>query len=83
MAVSKQNRTLGSSSGRDPVQNFGKEVVERYGWGWFECQREIKYMDDEFQNEVRLQSQFPNIYQTIDDLDLMFIFETLGDHDFN
>ncbi|KAG5594233.1 hypothetical protein H5410_035465 [Solanum commersonii] len=66
VAGSKRNRkdeAFGSSSGREQ----------------FACQQEAKYMGDEFVNEVRLQSQFPAIYQTINELGLRFIFENLGD----
>ncbi|KAH0715114.1 hypothetical protein KY284_008019 [Solanum tuberosum] len=52
---SKRNRkgeTFGSSSTRESVQKFGKKVVQRYGWEWFACQQEAKYMRDEFVNEV-------------------------------
>ncbi|KAH0765020.1 hypothetical protein KY285_000891 [Solanum tuberosum] len=55
VASSKRNRkgeASGSSSGREPVQKFGKKAMERYGWEWFKCQREAKYMGDEFVNEV-------------------------------
>uniref|UniRef100_M1DW33 Uncharacterized protein n=1 Tax=Solanum tuberosum TaxID=4113 RepID=M1DW33_SOLTU len=55
VAGSKQTRKREASeslSGREPVQKFGKRVVERYGWEWFECQREAKYMGDEFVNEI-------------------------------
>uniref|UniRef100_M1DW61 Uncharacterized protein n=1 Tax=Solanum tuberosum TaxID=4113 RepID=M1DW61_SOLTU len=54
VAGSKQSRkgeAFGSSSGQEPVQKFGKKVVERYGWEWFKCQREVKYMGDEFVNK--------------------------------
>ncbi|KAH0761116.1 hypothetical protein KY290_017189 [Solanum tuberosum] len=76
---SRKGEAFGSSSGREPVQKFSKKAVERYGWDWFACQQEAKYMGDEFVNEVRLQSQFPDIYQTVNDLGLRFIFENLGD----
>ncbi|KAH0650921.1 hypothetical protein KY290_031767 [Solanum tuberosum] len=48
---SRKGEAFGSSSGREPVQKFGKKVVERYGWEWFKCQREVKYMGDEFVNK--------------------------------
>ncbi|KAH0644669.1 hypothetical protein KY284_032553 [Solanum tuberosum] len=54
VAGSKQNRkgeTFGSSSALEPVQKFGKKVVKRYGWEWFACQQDAKYMGDEFVNE--------------------------------
>uniref|UniRef100_M1E149 Putative plant transposon protein domain-containing protein n=1 Tax=Solanum tuberosum TaxID=4113 RepID=M1E149_SOLTU len=82
VAGSKRNRkgeSSGSSSGRETVQKFGKKAMERYGWEWFESQREVKYMGDEFVNEVRLQSQFPNIYRTVHELGLRFIFDNRGD----
>ncbi|KAH0737847.1 hypothetical protein KY290_036552 [Solanum tuberosum] len=73
VAGSKRNRKgkkFGSSSDREPVQKFSKKVVQRYGWEWFACQQEAKYIGDEFVNEVRLQSQFPVIYQTVIELGL-------------
>ncbi|KAH0679034.1 hypothetical protein KY284_020119 [Solanum tuberosum] len=76
---SRKGEASGSSSGREPIQKFDKKVVERYGWDWFSCQQEAKYIGDEFVNEVRLQSQFPDIYQTVNDLGLRFIFENPGD----
>ncbi|KAH0655825.1 hypothetical protein KY285_030707 [Solanum tuberosum] len=66
---SRKGEAFGSFSGREPVQKFGKKAVKRYGWEWFECQRESKYMCDEFVNEVRLQSPFPDIYQIVHELD--------------
>ncbi|KAH0773944.1 hypothetical protein KY290_011081 [Solanum tuberosum] len=30
------------------IRKFGKKAVERYGWEWFQCQREPKYMGDDF-----------------------------------
>ncbi|KAG5572506.1 hypothetical protein H5410_062272 [Solanum commersonii] len=36
-------------------------------------------MGDEFVNEVRLQSQFPDIYRIVNELVLRFIFENSGD----
>uniref|UniRef100_M1DE04 Uncharacterized protein n=1 Tax=Solanum tuberosum TaxID=4113 RepID=M1DE04_SOLTU len=48
---SRKGEASESSSGHEPVQKFGKKVVERYGWEWFECQREAKYMGDELVNE--------------------------------
>ncbi|KAG5581986.1 hypothetical protein H5410_052613, partial [Solanum commersonii] len=53
--------------------------MERYGWESFECQREAKYMGDEFVNEVRLQSQFPDINRVVHKLGLRFIFDNPGD----
>ncbi|KAH0758007.1 hypothetical protein KY290_021500 [Solanum tuberosum] len=82
VAGSKRNRKgkkFGSSSDREPVQKFSKKVVQRYGWEWFACQQEAKYIGDEFVNEVRLQSQFPVIYQTVIELGLRFIFDNPGD----
>ncbi|KAG5581212.1 hypothetical protein H5410_051839 [Solanum commersonii] len=79
---SKRNRkgeTFGSSSAQEPVQKFGKKAVQRYGWEWFSCQQEAKYMGEEFMNEVRLQSQFPAIYHTVIQLGLRFIFHNPGD----
>uniref|UniRef100_M1D8Y2 Putative plant transposon protein domain-containing protein n=1 Tax=Solanum tuberosum TaxID=4113 RepID=M1D8Y2_SOLTU len=76
---SRKGEAFGSSNAQEPVQKFGKKVVERYGWEWFACQQEAKYMGDEFVNEVRLQSQFPVIYQTVLDLGLSFIFDNPGD----
>uniref|UniRef100_M1DYQ5 Putative plant transposon protein domain-containing protein n=1 Tax=Solanum tuberosum TaxID=4113 RepID=M1DYQ5_SOLTU len=67
---SRKRESSGSSSGREPVQKFGKKDVERYGWEWFECQREAKYMGNKFVNEVRLQLQFPDIYRTVNELGL-------------
>ncbi|KAG5612369.1 hypothetical protein H5410_023650 [Solanum commersonii] len=29
---SRKGEASGSSSGQEPVQKFGKKVVERYGW---------------------------------------------------
>ncbi|KAH0761877.1 hypothetical protein KY290_017950 [Solanum tuberosum] len=49
---SRQGKISGSSSGREPVQKFGKKVMQSYGWEWFEYQREAKYMGDEFVNKV-------------------------------
>ncbi|KAG5599531.1 hypothetical protein H5410_030901 [Solanum commersonii] len=57
----------------------GEDPVERYGWEWFECQRKLKYMINEYDYEVRLQSQFPVIYQTVLELGLRFIFDHPGD----
>ncbi|KAH0685359.1 hypothetical protein KY290_016637 [Solanum tuberosum] len=48
---SRKGKTFGSSSGRELVQKFRKKAVQRYGWAWFECQREAKYMGDEYVNE--------------------------------
>ncbi|KAH0754921.1 hypothetical protein KY290_025191 [Solanum tuberosum] len=48
---SRKGEAPGSSSDREPVQKFGKKAVERYGWEWFECQREAKYIGDEFLKE--------------------------------
>ncbi|KAH0712066.1 hypothetical protein KY289_008025 [Solanum tuberosum] len=78
---SKRSRN-GEASGFgswEPVQKFGKKAVERYGWEWFECQREPKYMGDKYVHEVRLQSQFPIIYRTMVELGLRFIFDHRGD----
>ncbi|KAH0679319.1 hypothetical protein KY284_020404 [Solanum tuberosum] len=36
-------------------------------------------MGDEFVNEVRLQSQYPDIHRTVDELGLRFIFDNPGD----
>uniref|UniRef100_M1DS99 Uncharacterized protein n=1 Tax=Solanum tuberosum TaxID=4113 RepID=M1DS99_SOLTU len=50
---SKRSRN-GEASGFgswEPVQKFGKKAVERYGWEWFECQREPKYMGDKYVHE--------------------------------
>ncbi|KAG5600906.1 hypothetical protein H5410_032276 [Solanum commersonii] len=33
---------------REPIRKFGKKVVQRYGWEWFDCQCEPKYMGDEY-----------------------------------
>ncbi|KAG5615804.1 hypothetical protein H5410_015628, partial [Solanum commersonii] len=55
VAGSKRNRkgkTFGSSSARESIQKFGKKVVQRYGWEWFACQQKVKYMGDEFVNEI-------------------------------
>ncbi|KAG5611166.1 hypothetical protein H5410_022447 [Solanum commersonii] len=60
-------------------QKFGKKVAERYGHEWFECQKEAKYLGDEYVNEVRLQTQFPIIYNTVNALGLRFMFEDQGD----
>ncbi|KAH0679294.1 hypothetical protein KY284_020379 [Solanum tuberosum] len=71
VAGSKQSRKVEasrSSSGREPMQKFGKKAVERYGWEWFECQKVTKYMGDEFVNEVRLQATFLDIYRTVNEL---------------
>ncbi|KAH0644731.1 hypothetical protein KY284_032615 [Solanum tuberosum] len=76
---SRKGEAFGASGSRESVQKFGKKAVQRYGWEWFACQQEAKYMGDEFVNEVRLQSQFPDIYQTVNELGLRFIFENLGD----
>ncbi|KAH0717181.1 hypothetical protein KY285_013212 [Solanum tuberosum] len=48
---SRKGEAFGSSSGWEPVQKFGKKTVERYGWDWFSCQQEAKYMGDEFVNK--------------------------------
>ncbi|KAG5577627.1 hypothetical protein H5410_057761 [Solanum commersonii] len=40
-----------SSRSWEPLQKFRKKVVERYGHEWFECQKEAKYLRDEFINE--------------------------------
>ncbi|KAK4717796.1 hypothetical protein R3W88_016134 [Solanum pinnatisectum] len=50
---SRKGKTFGSSSGRELVQKFGKIDVQKYGWEWFECQKEAKYMGDEFVNEYK------------------------------
>ncbi|KAG5581039.1 hypothetical protein H5410_051666 [Solanum commersonii] len=39
------------SQNQEPVWKFGKKAVERYGWEWFDCQRESKYMGDEYIHE--------------------------------
>ncbi|KAH0712076.1 hypothetical protein KY289_008035 [Solanum tuberosum] len=70
VAGSKRNRkgeTFGSSSAWEPIQKFGKKVVQRYGWEWFACQQEAKYMGNEFVNE------------TVIELGLRFIFDNSGD----
>ncbi|KAH0636546.1 hypothetical protein KY290_036970 [Solanum tuberosum] len=67
---SRKGETSGTSGSPEPVQKFGKKAVQRYGWEWFACQHEAKYMGDEFVNELRLQSQFPDIYQTVNELGL-------------
>ncbi|KAG5572955.1 hypothetical protein H5410_062721, partial [Solanum commersonii] len=64
---------------REPIQKFGKKGVEHYGWESFECQCEPKHMGDEYVHEVKLQSQFPDIYRTVLDLGLRFIFNHSGD----
>ncbi|KAH0715322.1 hypothetical protein KY284_008227 [Solanum tuberosum] len=54
-AGSKRNwkgEAFRSSCSREPLQKFEKKVVERYGHEWFECQKEAKYLGDEFINEV-------------------------------
>ncbi|XP_049372496.1 uncharacterized protein LOC125837407 [Solanum verrucosum] len=53
VAGSKQSRKSEAFGfgNREPVRKFGKKVVERYGWEWFECQREPKYMGDEYIHE--------------------------------
>ncbi|KAH0649907.1 hypothetical protein KY284_029819 [Solanum tuberosum] len=76
---SRQGEAFGSSSGWELVQKFGKKAVERDVWEWFECQREAKYIGDEFVNEVRLQSQFLDIYQIGHELSLRFIFDNSRD----
>ncbi|KAG5610679.1 hypothetical protein H5410_021960 [Solanum commersonii] len=48
---SRKGKAFGSSSGQEPMQKIVKKAVERYGWEWFECQKEAKYMGDEFVNE--------------------------------
>ncbi|KAH0708909.1 hypothetical protein KY290_010426 [Solanum tuberosum] len=67
------------SSNLEPVRKFGEKVIERYGWEWFECQREPKYIGNEYVNEVRLQSQFLVIYRIVLELGLRFIFDHPGD----
>uniref|UniRef100_M1DCD9 Putative plant transposon protein domain-containing protein n=1 Tax=Solanum tuberosum TaxID=4113 RepID=M1DCD9_SOLTU len=76
---SRKGETSGSSNGREPMQKFGKKVVERYGWERFEWQREAKYIGYEFVNAVRLQLQFRDIYRIIHELGLRFIFDNPGD----
>ncbi|KAG5631166.1 hypothetical protein H5410_002883 [Solanum commersonii] len=75
---SRKGKTSGSSSAREPMQKNGKKVVQRYGWEWFECHKKVKYMGNEFVNEVRLQSQFPVTYQIMIELGLRFTFENSG-----
>ncbi|KAG5610331.1 hypothetical protein H5410_021612 [Solanum commersonii] len=79
---SKRTRKGEASGSRnwEPIQKFGKKAMERYGWEWFECQGEPKYMGDEYVHEVRLQSQFPFIYRTVLELGLRFIFDHPGDY---
>ncbi|KAG5581406.1 hypothetical protein H5410_052033 [Solanum commersonii] len=48
---SRKREAFESSSDWEPVQKFGKKAVERYRWEWFECQREAKYIGDEFVNK--------------------------------
>ncbi|KAH0661654.1 hypothetical protein KY284_026585 [Solanum tuberosum] len=81
MAGSKQSRKREAfgSKNWEQVQKFGKKAMERYGWEWFECDREPKYMGDEYVHEVRLLSQFPVIYRTVLELGLRFIFDHPGD----
>ncbi|KAG5594766.1 hypothetical protein H5410_035998 [Solanum commersonii] len=81
VASSKRSRKgeVFRSANQEPARKFGKKAVERYGWEWFECQRELKYIGDEYVNEVRLQSQFPVIYRTMVELGLRFIFYQPGD----
>uniref|UniRef100_M1DBA7 Uncharacterized protein n=1 Tax=Solanum tuberosum TaxID=4113 RepID=M1DBA7_SOLTU len=78
MAGSKRSRkgeASGSSSSKEQVQKFGKKAVERYGWEWFDCQREAKYMGDEFVNEDELEvldcSFFAEFCSTLDRTDVM------------
>ncbi|KAG5591445.1 hypothetical protein H5410_041959 [Solanum commersonii] len=54
MAGSKRSRK-GEASGfenREPARKFGKKAIERYGWKWFDCQREAKYMGDAYVDSV-------------------------------
>ncbi|KAG5609803.1 hypothetical protein H5410_021084 [Solanum commersonii] len=67
-ADSKQNKkgeAFGYSSGREPVRKFGKKVVERYGWESFKCQKESKYMGDEYVNEVERKPPYKDIRHTL------------------
>ncbi|KAG5592452.1 hypothetical protein H5410_042966 [Solanum commersonii] len=76
---SHKGKAAGYSSGREPVQKFGKNTVERYSWEWFKCQKEAKYMGDEYVNEVRLLSLLLDIYRTVNELGLRFIYGNLWD----
>ncbi|KAG5615642.1 hypothetical protein H5410_015466, partial [Solanum commersonii] len=53
VAGSKRSRKgkASRSKNRELVQKFGKKVVERYPWEWFEFQLEPKYMGDEYVHE--------------------------------
>ncbi|KAH0773550.1 hypothetical protein KY290_010687 [Solanum tuberosum] len=72
----------GEASGFDnrvPAQKFRKKAVKAYGLLWLDCQREPKYMGDEYVDEIRLQTQFSAIYRTVAELGLKFIFDHPSD----
>ncbi|KAH0652570.1 hypothetical protein KY289_030248 [Solanum tuberosum] len=53
VASSKRSRKgeVFGSANQEPSGKFGKKAVERYGWEWFEYQREPKYIGDKYVNE--------------------------------
>uniref|UniRef100_M1E0K3 Putative plant transposon protein domain-containing protein n=1 Tax=Solanum tuberosum TaxID=4113 RepID=M1E0K3_SOLTU len=75
---STKGKAFGSGN-REPTQKFRKKVVKAYGLLWFDCQREPKYMGDEYVDEVRLQTQIPAMYRTIVKLGLKFILDHSDD----
>uniref|UniRef100_M1DYX5 Putative plant transposon protein domain-containing protein n=1 Tax=Solanum tuberosum TaxID=4113 RepID=M1DYX5_SOLTU len=80
--VGSKRTRKGEASGfgnKELAQKFGKKAFQRYGLTWFECQREAKYMGDEYVDSVRLQSQFPDIYRIVVELGLQFVFDHPGD----
>uniref|UniRef100_M1DZ68 Uncharacterized protein n=1 Tax=Solanum tuberosum TaxID=4113 RepID=M1DZ68_SOLTU len=56
---SRKGDVFGSSSSQTPSQKFGKQAVEQYGKEWFECQKEAKYLGDEYVNEAQDMSHGP------------------------
>ncbi|KAG5572909.1 hypothetical protein H5410_062675 [Solanum commersonii] len=76
---SRKGDVFSSSSSQTPSQKFGKQAVEQYSKEWFECQKEAKYLGDEYVNEVRLQVEFPIIHEIVCNLGLHYVFENEGD----
>lgn len=52
------------------------QAVENHREEWFECQKEAKYLGDEYVNELRLQFKFPYIYETMCNLGYNTFFRT-------
>ncbi|KAG5600002.1 hypothetical protein H5410_031372 [Solanum commersonii] len=76
---SRKGDTAGSSSSRTLFQKFGKQAVEQYGKEWFKCQKEAKYLGDEFVNEESLDDDEVTADEEMDEEDN----DDVGDDDAN